>query len=76
VPDATVKAPTLGRIVFVGNVAGKRAAIVCRVWNESYINAAVFTEDGAVVPRTSIAHEAKRQTPSDECWSWPTFAEG
>lgn len=68
-PGGTVMKPSVGRIVHLRQGDATLAAVVSKVWSDTTVNLAFFTEDGSCSPRTSVIFGTE-----DGRWSWPPRA--
>lgn len=58
--------PSVGRVVHLKDGDVSLAAIVTKVWSDTCVNLAFFTEGGSCSPRTSVLYG---EGPGE--WSWP-----
>lgn len=60
--------PTVGRIVHYHDHSNEPlAAIITKVWSDTMVNLAVFSEGGTTYSRTSVNNESQYGT----FWCWP-----
>lgn len=58
--------PSVGRVVHYKQGETTLAAIITKVWNDTCVNIAFFTEGGSCSPMTSVV-----QGTDAGQWSWP-----
>lgn len=71
--------PTVGRIVWVYRSMSNtpEAAIICHVWNDSLINVAGFTAQGAPFAMTSVQLLQDDDIPWGQHWAeWMPYQQG
>lgn len=75
-PSQTVASPvvTKGRIVFVTDGHGERAAVVAHVLENNRINASILDVDGTTFPACNIRHENEPALNALDgaYWQWPS----
>jgi hypothetical protein len=58
--------PSVGRVVHLKDGEASCAAIITKVWSDTCVNLAFFTEGGSCSPRTSVV-----QGTENGQWAWP-----
>jgi hypothetical protein len=61
--------PSVGRIVHLKDGEVSCAAIITKVWNDTCVNLAFFTEGGSCSPRSSVVFGTEHGQ-----WYWPPRA--